>query len=275
MELKAKTAKQLHIIKLLSCATLLLFSLLLVLYVQDVISNPISAVLVPLFLAVCSVPVSLHLVLCSFSSTINKCTSLSLLVGVYSASASLLVFLLLTGLRIDDVIEVAWAVVFIPLWVGLFWYLMLCVFLCPGLTSGTSQLHRNAFVIFLYGFAALATSILVATKLDLDSPKYWSVCLVPLWTCLALHCLSFGFFKLPPQTKECFTAEKIYLIYAGFELLLVNLILEVPEVPVCLAFLPFWISLGVWLTYIEVDYFSPNTEEADPLLRADSDRTKA
>jgi hypothetical protein len=270
MELKAKTAKQLHIIKLLTCAALLLFSLLLVLYEQGVISNPISAIFVPLYLALCSVPVSLQLVMCS--STVNKCTSLSLLVGVYSASASLLVFLLLTGLRIDDVIGVAWAVVFIPLWFGLFWYFVLCVFLCPGLTSVANQLHRNAFVIFLYFFAALTASVLIATKLDLDCPKNWSVCLVPLWTCLALHCLSFGFFNLRPQTKECFTAEKIYLIYAGFELLLVNLILEVPEVPVWLAFLPFWISLGVWLTYIQVDYSSPDTQEADPLLQADSDR---
>lgn len=268
MELKPETARKLYIIKLLGCASLLLFSVLLVLYEYDVIKRPISAVFIPLFPVFISLPVSLHFIISNFGSTLRKFTSLMLLSSVYVAAVSIIVFLILVGLSIDESINASWSVVFIPFWFGLFSYLVLCLFLYPGLMSKEHKLQRNAFVIFLYFVVVLTTSILVVMKLDTDNIPNWSVCLVPLWVGLSLHCLSFALFKLKPQTKECFTAEKIFLTYFSFELLLVNLYLEVSRIPLWLVFIPFWLSLGVWLIFIQVQYSQPiPTPEQAPLIQ--------
>mmetsp|Transcript_34288 Transcript_34288/g.60000 ORF Transcript_34288/g.60000 Transcript_34288/m.60000 type:complete len:273 (-) Transcript_34288:1975-2793(-) len=268
MELKPETLKKLYIIKLFGCFSLLLFSVLLSLYEYHAIEGPISAIFLPLYPIFISLPISLHLVLNNFTATLRKFSSIVLLTSVYLTSVSFLVFFLLIGLSIDDVMGDDWGVIFIPFWLGLLCYFVLCVFLYPGLTNKENQLHRNAFVIFLYFFVILATSIILAVKLDTDSFNCWTFVLFPLWVGLGLHCLSFGFFKLKPETKECFTAEKIFLIYYSFQLLLVNLYLELSDIPLWLAFLPFWISLGAWLILIEAQYYKPvATPEQDPLLQ--------
>lgn len=268
MELKPETVQKLYIIKLLGCAALLLFSVLLVLYEYQVIHRPISAVFLPLYPVLIALPICLHLVLSNFAGVLRKFSTLVLLTSTYFAAISVVVFLICIGLSIDNSISATWAVVFVPLWFGLFSYFLLCAFLFPGLRE--QQLHRNSFIIFLYFFAILTTSILVVSKLDSDSISSWSCVLSPLWAGLALHCLSFGLCKLKPESKECFTAEKIFLIYASFELLLVNLRLETSGVPLWLVFLPFWLSLGVWLVYIEVQYYKPAlppSPEQGPLLQ--------
>jgi hypothetical protein len=266
MELKPKTLRQLHLAKLLGFASLSLFSLLITLYEYDVLPKPLSVLFIPLFFTICLVPVSLHLVLCSFSESVRVFSQMMILGCVYVGSVCVLVFLLVTALAIDEAIQPAWSVIFIPLWCALLCYFVLCVFLYPGLTNKQNNLQRNAFVLFLYFFVILATSIITTSKLDHNSPPQWSVCLIPLWVGLGLHCLSFAFFKLKPESKECFTAEKIFLVYAGFQLLLLNLHLETSAVPIWLTVLPFWISQGVWLTYVEVQYFTP-TPEHNPLLQ--------
>lgn len=212
-----------HYVSLAGWTCFFAYVLLAALVGDDAFDTYWSIVLIPLYFAIISVPIVLHLTMLHSGRQIS---ALSMQVGMgfmYSMAVLLCFTLLLQGLNADTM-DIAWSITFIPFWTGLVLFLILIIFMFPVMTKEPLNKTRELVLMVNYFLGLLLWSIFSALKADTGTPDWWSTTLTPLWIAFIVHFISFWFLErsdLEIMSPAAFPVnELIYLmLIAGFTVL--------------------------------------------------------
>lgn len=224
MYLSEKGAKQVHYASLTGWGSFLAYVLLVALVGDGAFDAYWSLVLLPLYVAILTVPIVLHLTMLHAGRQISP-VSMKIGVGfMYSMAAMLCFTLLLQGLN-RDTMDIAWSITFIPFWTGLALFLALIVFMFPVMTKEPLNKKRELVLMINYLLGLLLWSIFTALKADTGTPDWWSTTLTPLWIAFTVHFVSFWFLErsdLEIMSPAAFPVKELLylLLVAAFTVLL-------------------------------------------------------
>jgi hypothetical protein len=170
--------------------------------------------LIPLMIAVGLIVPSVYIYM---STSCSKLQNLS--VGIlsfisYSLCLSLLVFILIIGLKLDETITSSWYSIFIPFWYAVFSYTCFCGFMFPGMMDPTVNLQREAWTLVGFVVGTIASSILIAAWLNGNKcPGLWFA-LGPGIITAGISLVGFLHSRLGPNepTKELVTQESVFYV---------------------------------------------------------------
>lgn len=201
--------------------------------------------------------IGVHYSIQVFLPNISSCANQMLLGCTYAMVMSTAVFLVLSTLKLDNVVSITWRTVFIAFWFELLIYAAFCVFIFPGLIH--TKMLREVFNCVLYLVGGLVFSVLLVCYLDTGSPEELWVVLLPLLVSALLHAGGYFILAFTQKSKQVFTIELQFIL--GFVLLLVLFFLNElawdKAVPGWVLVLPVYIYYINWIINEEVSYYHP------------------
>jgi len=243
----------------------LLSSFLIILEIEDILSTYWSLILLPLSLGTLLFPISFHIYLSSLSLSVKSLTRFVLLFTSYCIGTCSTVLAILVATKLDKALHAIWSTVFIPAWFGLFIYLIFCCFMTPGLLNPRVGMYRQTVLLYVYFIGMLGFSVLVAVKLDCDSPRQWSIVYIPVWIVQFVHVMSLLVKCWPDHSQDSnkeITGEHTFLTYFIVQSFSVYFVLESMPIPGYVALLPLWLVM-IHTAVNEVnEQFTKNQEES-------------
>lgn len=243
----------------------LLSSFLIILQIEDILNTYWSLILLPLALGTLLFPISFHLYLSSLSFSLKSLTRFVLLFASYCIGICSTVLTIFVASKLDKVLHAIWSTVFIPVWFGLFIYLIFCCFMTPGLVNARVGMYRQTILLYVYFLGMLGFSVLIAIKLDCDSPRQWSIVYVPVWIVQFVHVMSLMVKCWPDHSQDSnkeITGEHTFLTYFIVQSFSVYFVLESMPIPGYVALLPLWLVMIHTVVNEMHEQFTHQDEEA-------------
>lgn len=264
MYLSQQGARQVHYLTLFGWGSFLTYVVLAALVGDGAFDAYCSLLLIPLYVAIYTIPVAIHLTMVHSGRQISPVSMKLGIAFAYSLATSVCLTLLLQGLNADTM-DISWSITFIPFWFGLALFGILIVFLSPVLAKEPLNKKRELVLMVNYLLALILWSIFTALKLDTGTPKWWSTVLVPLWVAFSVHLVSFFFLErsdlemLSPQTFP--KSELIYLLLITTFTILLGVRGDVDEVPASAVAVPVLLLIAFGVFSEVRDYYkdAPDT----------------
>lgn len=260
MDLSETGYRLIYALRLGLATVVTLFSILLCLQIEGQLDALWLTIFCPLFFAMVCMPIAITVAVSSGKRQLKTLSKFMLLFASYGVSLNCLVFTILLSCKLDGFLNSTWALVFVPVWLGLSVYLIFVCFLCPGLVDPKAGMHRYACVMLTYFVILMLTSLLIVLKIDGELKIAWSLIFLPLWVGLVLHCLSFCLKtsvrndrllrnRDPPTTSKI-SVEHYLIAYLALQTMLIDLKLEGLHVPMYVVMVPLWMAICGWI-YLE------------------------
>jgi hypothetical protein len=249
MYLQPEGQRRLHGLRISGWAGVVTFSILIALQLEEVYETYWLVLSIPLLISIFSVPLAIHTCFTYITKEIRPTSRRLILLSIYLMSLAISSFVILAACLMDDILDISWAIAFIPIWLAHLIYLIFCIFLCPGLVDPKVNMRRQAFLMFNYLCGLVALNILLVCHLDNDAPEDWHMVFLPVWICTGLHLLSL---ILDSSTRTSFTSEHFIIIFLVVETILIVIRNEFDDdMPASVAMIPLFVMLLSWIVMEE------------------------
>lgn len=164
----------------------------------------------------------------------------------------------LIAMKLDDLLDIDWMLVFAPIWVVFLIMAVFCIFMFPGLTNAKISLHRFATLLILHNIYLLAFFIALLTKLIYSGTSSYTI-FIPLYVAVFTQAVSLVWAK-----GTSYYSEIIFIVAVAATTILIPVKLEEDPYPWAVAMTPMWSLMAYWFS--RMLYSTVKKKEQAPLL---------
>jgi len=261
------TDSKLYLVKLGVWSGVLASVVLLNLQLEEILGIMWLYLSIPLLLSSLLLVVGVHVLLEENCTGKGSESKNYLLFCTYNLFISVVAFLILGSLLLDEVLDTYWRVVFIPFWYGLFIYGIFTVYMLPGMLDPKVNMRRQAFFLVLYFIGLSTSSILLVIYLDDEGVDSVVYSLLPLVVVLGFHFASYTVNRLRDRDFSGLLSSES-LLTLSLIIALFLLMLERSEVDLAFSFiiLPLYLYLALWVAIDEYTRYNSKDPELEPLV---------